>query len=198
MKINQQKFCLEYCTAPSLAGMPDDTPMLPIQLQVPHGSAPDAAKLRDQLLSGNLQCLHPQDFRKHLPAVLEGSSDIWRLWLIRILPQRLQLTFMRLYPLAEESPHSFSDGFANGNMLHCATLNLVAPTNLACDFIVPAMQNDPERCIRYNFACRSAVGGDPHEICDLRVTEVVNGQVQFVYHLKTPYCRPQTNPEPQS
>lgn len=181
MRINQQKFCLEYTTAPSLRESSDQT-MLPIQLKLPYGSsAYDGAKMYERLLAGKLRGLGSSEFREQLPAFLNGEPTDWTLWNVRMLSQELQLLFSRQHPPVRPQA---DDPFTDTASLEAAQLTLRASEGMVCDFVIPPMLGEPEKTVRYHFT-RYRNATSPHDTCELNVTEVVGDQVSFRCQIKT-------------
>lgn len=185
MKINQQRLYLEYTTAPSLREPDSNGIMLPIRLQLLHSGADEESRIFQRFLDGKIRGFCAQEFREQLPALLTGELDSWILWHVRMRPQQLQLLYTRRQPTVQRPS---DDAFLSDASMHDnAQLTLNAPKGIVCDFVIPPMLGEPEKCIRYNFGRYLENTANQYETCDLRVTEVVKGQVQFRYRLKTTY-----------
>lgn len=186
MKINQHKLDISYTTAPSQRDPVNNGQMLPIKLKLLPSGGGSEEKVREQFLAGSIDADKDGDFRRELPKLLAGESDVWTLWHIQMWPQRIRFNFTRSQPRLPQ-PAASANPLDEAYPANHATLVLVAPESLAFDFEVPPMEDVPGKSVHCSLCRQKELDIDRHETCTLRITESVNGEVAFRYCLKTPY-----------
>lgn len=186
MGINRHEFAIPYTTAPSQRDPANNGQMLPIKLKLLSSGVGSEAKVREQFLAGSVDADKDGDFRRELPKLLAGESDVWTLWHIRMQPQRICFQFARREPQLPQ-PAASANPLDEVYPVNHAALTLVAPESLAFDFEVPPMEDTPGKSVHCSLCRQRELDIDRHETCTLRVTESVNGEVAFRYCLKTPY-----------